>query len=53
MHTYPDAFALLRGKELTDGGSILDIPPTILDLLGVPVPKELEGRVLLAEGAKR
>ena len=53
MHTYPDAFALLRGKELTDGGSILDIPPTILDLLGVPVPKELEGSVLLAEGAKR
>ncbi len=46
MHTYPDAFALLQGKELADGGSILDIPPTIFSLLGVPIPVDLEGTPL-------
>lgn len=52
MHTYPDAFSLLRGKELLAGGSILDIPPTIFSLLGVPVPEAFDGKSLLAEGVK-
>ncbi len=53
MHTHPDAFALLRGKELLTGGSILDIPPTVFSLLGVPVPEAFDGESIRAEGAKR
>ncbi len=52
MHTYPDAFSLLWGKELLAGGSIIDIPPTIFSLLRIPVPEAFEGRSLLAEGVK-
>jgi arylsulfatase A-like enzyme len=29
-----------------EGASILDLTPTILHAIGVPVPKELDGRVL-------
>jgi predicted AlkP superfamily phosphohydrolase/phosphomutase len=36
------------GNELS-GASIMDIAPTVLSLLGVPVPVEMDGRVL--EGA--
>ena len=33
------------GKTI-EGASILDVAPTVLALLGVPVPKEMDGRVL-------
>jgi hypothetical protein len=35
-----------RGKAL-DGASIYDIYPTVLYLLGLPVPKDAEGKILL------
>ncbi len=53
MHTYPDAFSLLRGRKLSDGGSILDVPPTIFVLLGIPIPETFNGRSLLTERVKR
>ena len=37
----------IRRDELIHGSSILDIAPTILHLLGLPVPEDMEGRVLL------
>ena len=41
---------LLSSRALrTEGASVIDIAPTILDLLGVPRPKEWEGRSLVAK----
>ncbi|MFZ5774259.1 MAG: 2,3-bisphosphoglycerate-independent phosphoglycerate mutase [Thermodesulfobacteriota bacterium] len=48
--TNPVPFILVgAGKELglADGGALCDIAPTILDLMGLPVPAEMEGRSLL------
>ena len=53
MHTYDDAFALLRGRRLRVGGSILDVTPVLFELLGLPVPSHLEGGSLLSEGGGR
>ncbi|HEX3600478.1 MAG TPA: alkaline phosphatase family protein [Lacipirellulaceae bacterium] len=38
--------AIRAGKELRDA-QIIDVAPTILHLLGVPVPQDLDGRVLV------
>ncbi len=37
------------GMEFTSQGSLCDLSPTLLALLGIPVPKEMTGKVLLAE----
>ncbi|HBI15715.1 MAG TPA: 2,3-bisphosphoglycerate-independent phosphoglycerate mutase [Desulfobulbaceae bacterium] len=37
-----------QGCTLKPGGALKDIAPTILSLLGIPVPKEMEGVNLLA-----
>lgn len=34
-----------RGQQI-EGASIMDIAPTILALMGVPIPKEMDGQVL-------
>ena len=36
-----------QGCSLQPGGALKDIAPTILALLGIPVPKEMEGKNLL------
>ncbi|NTV13743.1 MAG: 2,3-bisphosphoglycerate-independent phosphoglycerate mutase [Desulfobulbaceae bacterium] len=36
-----------RGCQLAPGGSLKDIAPTILALLGLPVPAEMEGKSLI------
>jgi len=36
---------ILQGKECKDA-KIIDLAPTILHILGIPVPKDIEGRVL-------
>jgi predicted AlkP superfamily phosphohydrolase/phosphomutase len=47
MHTFGDAMLYVRGRKWpTETPRIIDLAPTILSLLGVPVPPELEGRVL-------
>jgi bisphosphoglycerate-independent phosphoglycerate mutase (AlkP superfamily) len=52
MHTDGDAFALLRGRRLREGGSILDATPTVFESLGVSIPSHLEGTSLLANGGR-
>jgi predicted AlkP superfamily phosphohydrolase/phosphomutase len=48
----PDGVLLLAGAgirpgALVDGASILDLAPTLLYLMGLPVARDMEGRVLL------
>ena len=45
MHTYDDASLFVKGHDLrVDRAiSILDVTPTIFDLMDFPVPEELEG----------
>ncbi len=35
------------GRKLADGGALCDLAPTLLSLMGLEVPKEMEGRSLL------
>lgn len=45
MHTYNDAFLYMRGLDsLNSKPHIRDIAPTILKLLDIPVPKEMDGK---------
>jgi 2,3-bisphosphoglycerate-independent phosphoglycerate mutase len=37
-----------EGLRLRDGGRLSDIAPTVLGLLGLPLPAEMSGRSLLA-----
>jgi len=53
MHTVGDAFALVRGQELRPGGSILDATPTVFELMGLAIPRHLEGTSLLENGSQR
>ncbi len=48
MHTYGDATLWVRGKKIkVDQPKMVDVPATLLHLLGVPVPPHFEGRVLV------
>jgi 2,3-bisphosphoglycerate-independent phosphoglycerate mutase len=38
-----------RGRRLRDGG-LADVAPTVLELMGLPVPPEMTGRSLLTRG---
>ena len=49
MHTFGDAMLYIRGRQWPAGTPrIIDLAPTILHLLGLPIPNELEGRSLFA-----
>ena len=37
----------LAGVGLREGGCLADVAPTVLDMMGVPKPKEMTGRTLL------
>ena len=37
-----------QGRRLRDGGRLSDIAPTVIELLGLPLPAEMSGRSLLA-----
>jgi 2,3-bisphosphoglycerate-independent phosphoglycerate mutase len=39
-----------EGIRLRQGGSLVDVAPTVLDLFGLPVPEEMTGRSLLEAG---
>ena len=48
----PYGFLLAAGNHIAskgrvEGGSIMDIAPTILYLMGEPVPKDMDGQVML------
>ncbi|MDQ7028380.1 MAG: alkaline phosphatase family protein [Ardenticatenia bacterium] len=48
MHTYDDAFVYVRGARVARAeANILDVKPTVLDLLNLDVPAELDGTSLL------
>jgi bisphosphoglycerate-independent phosphoglycerate mutase (AlkP superfamily) len=40
-----------HGGAIRDDANVLDIAPTILDFLDVPLPAELDGRPLVAAAA--
>ena len=50
--TNPVPFVLILddGKEhrLREGGVLADVAPTILNLMGIPVPKAMTGKSLMA-----
>ena len=37
------------GRRLREGGTLADIGPTLLEMMGLPQPKEMTGRSLLQE----
>jgi 2,3-bisphosphoglycerate-independent phosphoglycerate mutase len=39
------------GRRLRDGG-LSDVAPTVLDLLGLPVPPEMTGRSLIVQAGR-
>ncbi|MCC7353844.1 MAG: alkaline phosphatase family protein [Anaerolineae bacterium] len=48
MHTYDDAMLYIGGQALAEGAPrILDVMPTILALMGLSAPTDLDGRSLL------
>jgi predicted AlkP superfamily phosphohydrolase/phosphomutase len=49
MHTYHNAMLYVSGRNLTEGGSVMDVPLTIYQLLGERPPDDLDGRSLLTE----
>jgi 2,3-bisphosphoglycerate-independent phosphoglycerate mutase len=38
-----------KGRKLRQGGTLADIGPTLLEMMGLPQPEEMTGRSLLAE----
>jgi len=46
MHTYSDAFLFLRGGDLKGNYDIVDLAPSILYLLGIPLPNHFDSKPL-------
>ncbi|MEM1435813.1 MAG: 2,3-bisphosphoglycerate-independent phosphoglycerate mutase [Pseudomonadota bacterium] len=42
-----------RSLRLASGGTLADVAPTLLDLMDLPVPKEMTGHSLAAEDSRR
>ena len=52
MHTHDDAVLYIRGHELRGAKPhVMDIAPTALALLGLDIPADMDGRVLIQETA--
>jgi predicted AlkP superfamily phosphohydrolase/phosphomutase len=47
MHTYHNAMLWVRGRDLKTGGSVVDVPATIYEIMGIAPPHDLDGRSLL------
>lgn len=48
MHTLEDAMLFIQGQEIVkDDLEIVDVAPTILKLMGVPIPPEMDGSVCI------
>ncbi|MGB3904339.1 MAG: alkaline phosphatase family protein, partial [Anaerolineae bacterium] len=47
-HTYDDALIYIQGHEISKGeAAIVDVMPTILHLMDVPIPGDVDGSVLV------
>jgi predicted AlkP superfamily phosphohydrolase/phosphomutase len=47
-HTYDDAMLYIQGQQIQkDEVRIVDVMPTILHLMGVPIPQDVDGEVLV------
>ena len=47
-HTYDDAMLYIQGQEIgKEEVAIVDVMPTILQLMGVPIPEDVDGEVLI------
>jgi predicted AlkP superfamily phosphohydrolase/phosphomutase len=47
-HTYDDAMLYVRGQEVKKQEvAIVDVMPTILHLMGVPIPEDVDGEILI------
>jgi predicted AlkP superfamily phosphohydrolase/phosphomutase len=47
-HTYDDAMLYVRGQEIKKQEvAIVDVMPTILHLMGVPIPEDVDGEILI------
>jgi predicted AlkP superfamily phosphohydrolase/phosphomutase len=47
-HTYDDAMLCIRGEKIAKAEvSIVDVMPTILQLMGVPIPQDVDGEVVI------
>jgi predicted AlkP superfamily phosphohydrolase/phosphomutase len=50
MHTFDDAMFFLRGdRQLRANPGIVDVPATILSLLDIPVPSDMDGQPCLVQ----
>jgi 2,3-bisphosphoglycerate-independent phosphoglycerate mutase len=38
-----------KGAKLREGGTLADVAPTLLEMMGLPQPEEMTGRSLLHE----
>jgi hypothetical protein len=47
MHTHHNAMLYVSGRNLAEGGSVVDVPMVIYDILGERPPDDLDGRSLL------
>jgi predicted AlkP superfamily phosphohydrolase/phosphomutase len=47
MHTYHNAMLYARGRELKEGGSVVDVPMTVYDIMGLKPPEDLDGKSLI------
>ncbi|MDY7081431.1 MAG: nucleotide pyrophosphatase, partial [Halobacteria archaeon] len=51
MHTFEDATLIVEGHDVGSGQNddidIMDVAPTVLDLLEVDVPEEMDGESLV------
>ena len=50
MHTYDDAFLYIKDVEVGTGNNqfgVMDVMPTILKLIGVSPPEDLDGQPLI------
>jgi predicted AlkP superfamily phosphohydrolase/phosphomutase len=47
MHTHHNAMLFIRGREPREGGSVMDVGPTIYEIMGIDPPDDIDGRSLL------
>jgi predicted AlkP superfamily phosphohydrolase/phosphomutase len=48
MHTYDDAMLFVKGHQLSGAGaSVIDVAPTVLKIMEIDVPADMDGRPLV------